>query len=251
MIRIFGFTADLNAFRMFDRATYQERTNEVSTLQLLQGSARWDRVAGRLEFGSSVGLERGGVSGRVFVDENANGTFDQGEIPVPNVRMIVGSEAQRTDSDGRFSVWDLVAFEPTRVSIDSLSVPNPLWVPAVSLAEIPVGPSTYRAFDVPLTMGGEISGRVFLDQNGGIGGVRLILANTATGQERVITTFSDGEFYAFGVRPGDYELRVDPGPLEALNLRSEISAILFSVETVAGGDRVSDLFIRLVRTNGQ
>src|SRR2546422_5489181 len=41
-------------------------------------------------------------------------------------------------------------------------------------------------------------------------GVTLTLTERRTGARRSFTTFSDGGFYVLGVKPGDYDLTVDP-----------------------------------------
>src|SRR5207249_3401984 len=88
--------------------------------QFVQGSVLWNRSNGRLTYAPGPSLERAGLTGRVFLDENANGRRDPGEPAVPGVRVLVGSNSARSDSSGWFGVWDLVPFEPVLVTVDSL-----------------------------------------------------------------------------------------------------------------------------------
>ena len=76
-----------------------------------------------------VRIERGGISGYVFLDDNGNGIRDAGEPGIPGVRVVVGGRAVRTDARGRHSSWDLVPFEPVEIWTDSTSIPDPTLVP--------------------------------------------------------------------------------------------------------------------------
>src|SRR5437879_427267 len=93
----------------------------VTGSQFLQGSVLWDRRTERLGVAPGPSVERSGLSGHVFLDENANGIRDPGEPPVINARVLIGSLSARSDSNSSYHVWDLVPFEPVIVSIDSLS----------------------------------------------------------------------------------------------------------------------------------
>jgi hypothetical protein len=191
--------------------------------QYVQGSVIYDPARRRVNLAHGPSLERGGVAGRVYLDLNANGRFDTADRPVPDVRVVVGQTWSLSDSAGVYRVWDLVPFEPTRVSVDSSSVPSPLWVPAFATASVEPSPNRYRELDIPLAPGGVIEGRVARAATGGAapGGVVLVLRHQETGETRTLTTFSDGTFYAMGVRPGAWELTVDRGCLDVLGARAE------------------------------
>ncbi len=192
----------------------------VSGTQFVQGSVLWDRATGRLASAPGPSLERSGVSGRVFLDQNANGLRDPGEPDVPGVRVRVGTSTAVSDSSGVFRVWDIVPFEPVAVVVDSQSLASPLLVPAFGRASLEPGPNRFRALDIPIVQAGVIEGRVTREVGGrrqGVGGVTLILTDRRTGKRRAFSTFADGDFYALGIKPGDYDLSVDDRVLEALS----------------------------------
>jgi len=117
-------------------------------------------------------------------------------------------------------VWDIVPFEPILVAVDSLTLESPLLVPAFATASIIPGPNRFRALDLPIVQAGVIEGRVARGQAGGrgIGGVTLLLTDRRSGVQRKIVTFTDGEFYLLGVKPGDYDLTVEERVLEGLGM---------------------------------
>lgn len=57
-------------------------------------------------------VRTGRVTGRVWHDANSNGTFDEGETPLADVRVVTGSGRDTlTDSNGNFTVADLLPGE--------------------------------------------------------------------------------------------------------------------------------------------
>ena len=215
---------------------------DVTGTQFVQGSVLWDRPAGRLSVAPGPSLERSGLSGRVFLDENANGRRDVGERGLANVRVLVGSVGTSTDSAGGYRVWDLVPFEPIFVTLDSLSLESPLLVPAFARASIVPGPNRFRTLDIPVVQAGVIEGRVTREGRG-VGGVTLVLSDRRTGTRRTLVTFTDGAFYLLGVKPGDYELAVDERALDALG--ADAVPLTFTLVPTPAGVGRSDLELRL------
>jgi hypothetical protein len=214
----------------------------VSATQFLQGSVLWDRRTDRLGLAPGPSLERSGLSGRVFMDVNANGIRDAGEPAVASATVLVGSLSARTDATGANRVWDLVPFEPVIVSLDSASLESPLFVPLFARTSIVPGPNRFRSLDIPVVEAGVIEGRV-VRNNGGVGGVTLVLTDRRSGTQRTLVTFNDGAFYLMGVKPGDYELRVEEQVLDALAVDAE--PLRFSLTPTASGIGRSDLEVRL------
>lgn len=186
-------------------------------VQTIQGALVYDKNQGRVTANPNPGVQRSGVSGTVFIDANADGRQDPDESGAAGVRVIVGSNTTLTDSAGEYHVWDIPAFEPVLVQIDSTSLDNPLYVPAFTSASLQPPPNAYRTFDLPLVTGAVLEGRV-LYEGTPMPGVTLILTNTANGKTTSLATFSDGSFYVLGVKPGNYTLEVDARDLSARRL---------------------------------
>src|SRR5712664_3768033 len=214
----------------------------ISGSQFVQGSVLWDRRTDRLGVAPGPSVERSGLTGHVFLDENANGIRDPGEPPIINARVLIGSLSARSDSEGSYHVWDLVPFEPVIVSLDSLSLESPLLVPLFARTSIVPGPNRFRSLDIPVLECGIIEGRVV--RNGvGVAAVTLFLTDRRSGARRTLVTFNDGAFYLMGVRPGDYELTVSEQVLDALAVDAE--PLRFSLAPTANGIGRSDLELKL------
>ena len=241
-----AFTLTLSSytrsFRSFTTASAQSGVpSEVS--QLVQGSVLYNRSRRALQLAPGPSLQRAGIAGHVFLDENGNGRLDPGEQGLANVRVQAGSSTATSGPTGEYRLWDVVPFEPVLLAPDSLSFESPLWVagrPAVTVAP---GPNRYTVVDIPLVMGSVVEGRVvrrFGDSLQGVAGATLTLRDQA-GVERSVATFSDGSFYLLGVRPGEYTLTVDARVLAVLRMDAEPRR--FSVTTSGTGPDSIDLLL--------
>ena len=240
-----SFTSYLSALRSYTTVS-APAGGTVSGTQYVQGSLLWDRATGRLTTAPGPSLERSGVSGRVFLDENADGVQNPGERGIPGVRVRVGTSTAVSDSNGEFRVWDIVPFEPVSVQVDSLSLSSPLLVPAFAGALLEPGPNRFRGLNIPVVQAGVVEGRVSREAGSGrvgVPGVTLRLTDRRTGATQRFTTFSDGAFYVLGVKPGDYDLAVDSAVLDAL--QATAAPLRVTLAPTANGVGVSGLEVEL------
>lgn len=205
----FGFSSLLPGARI-NSSLEVPSEGSVSATQFLQGSMLWNQDSRRVTFNAGPSIERSGVTGLVFLDENANGLHDLEEPGLPGVQIVVGNNVVVTDSSGRYQMWDLLAFDPVLLVIDSTSLASPLWVSSFSSVSLYPEPNTYRTLDLPIIESGVIDGRLVPRSAGmpGLGGIELELIDRATDSRLTVKTFSDGGFYLMGVRPGTYRLTV-------------------------------------------
>ena len=168
------------------------------------------------------------------------------ERTINGVRVRAGFVTALSDSSGRYRIWDLPAFEPVLVAVDSSTLVSPLWRPAYNSVSVETGPNRFRSVDIPIVPAGVIEGRVVrqtVDSTVPVAGLRLLLRRHGSSQSVQLVTFSDGGFYLLGVKPGTYELSVDPATLARL----ELSAwpIGFAMPTSPDGATVDGLELRL------
>jgi hypothetical protein len=76
-----------------------------------------------------------------------------------------------------------------------------------------------------------------------VAGAMVVLRHRKTGKERRILTFGDGSFYAIGVRPGEYELRLDQSASAGLGALAEPIRFILPVEL--DGATISGLTLRI------
>jgi hypothetical protein len=236
---------DLRTLRSYTMLT-DGPGSDASATQVVQGSVVWNGQRRAISFVPGPSVQRAGVTGRVYLDNNANGRYDAGDVPLPGVTVRVGTTAASSDSSGWFHVWDVVPYQPVPVLVDSMTLASPLWVPATPNLSVEPGPNRYVPLDVPIVPGGVVEGRVVRRTAGGvqgIGGARLLLTERRTRVRRVIDAFVDGDFAAIAVRPGEYELRVDDPLLERLDATAEVAR--FTLAPSADGTTVDGVEIVL------
>jgi hypothetical protein len=219
-----ALTFQLNATLPWARSATSARFGAAGgyAMQSLAGTAVWDQGAGRVRTAPGPSLQRAGLSGVVFLDADADGVRDGDEAGLSGARLIIGSRPAITDTAGGYAVWDLPAFESVTLRLDTLSLRDPLWVPAASAVRVEPGPDGYRRVEVALVPGAVVEGAVrWSARTGRVGGVPLLLL--AEDSERVwrTATFRDGGFYLMGVPPGRYRLLVAPEALAALGAVAE------------------------------
>jgi hypothetical protein len=111
---------------------------------------------------------------------------------------------------------------------------------------VETAPNRFRGVDIPIVPGGVIEGRVVrqtVDSTVAIAGARLLLRRHGSSQTARLLTFSDGGFYLIGVKPGEYQLSVEPSVLARLGLSAW--PIAFTVPSSAEGATVDELELRL------
>ena len=235
------FTADRGKVRSYTTLSAQQG-NSPGVTQAMQGSLVVDPAGHRVMLTPGPSLQRGGIAGHVFLDMNGNGRRDPDESPIAGVRVRVGTETAVSDSDGTFRVWDVVPFEPVRVTVDSMSLTSPLWVPLYDDMSVVPGPNRFQLLDVPIAPGGEIDGRVLQQREGqstGLAGVRVRFTSQRTGRTRITTTFSDGTYTAYGMAPGRYEVTVDDRDLAQLRALAGVTQV--DVPADANGARLTGI----------
>jgi hypothetical protein len=238
-------TSGLSYARAVSRNSYTSRGGLQGT-QSVEGSLLWDSRASVVRTGDGRLVGRTAVFGVVFVDENGNGRRDHGEVVVEAVRLTVGTSSVVTDSSGRFRVDDLVPFEETLLQIDTLSLRNPLWIPAAPAYSLRPGPNAVTYVEIPLISGAELSGWVrFQDSGLGVAGVRVVLEESGAGSVREVLTFSDGGFYFLGLRPGRYRLGVAREQAEALGW--EVAPTEVVIDPSSSGRSLENLELRVRR----
>ena len=105
-------------------------------------------------------LGRGGVNGRVFVDDDGDGVLDPGEQLAAQIPVLVGGERAITDREGRYASWGMLPYAVLPVGIDTLSLPVTDLSPGAGEPLLRPTPNLYTPVDLPLVRTREAYGRV-------------------------------------------------------------------------------------------
>jgi len=195
--------------------------------------------AGGVEASPFETMGRGGVSGRVFYDENGNGVMDGGEQPAAGVPVAVGGERAKSDAGGRYRSWGLLPYAVLPLGVDTLSLTQTDVAPRTPEYLLRPTPNAYTRVDLPLVRTREAAGHVrWRGRGGALGGITVEIRRDGDAQPRRAVTFSDGEFYVTRLPAGEYTLAVAASSLAALGAATDPASVRFSVPATSGSDAV-------------
>gem|GEM_PF-2914433 len=158
----------------------------------------------------------GTIVGIAFDDRNGNGLRDQGEPPLPGIRVqLEDGSVATTDQEGRFSFTGILMGEHT-LSLDTKKIPLDYDLAGEPRRKVEVKRRGTSQVEFSFLLLGKASGRVIEDSNGngevdeGEKGMANVLV-VATSQEKKLLTYTDeeGNFFFEGLRAGEYQLTLD------------------------------------------
>jgi cell division protein FtsN len=237
-----GLSKSEGAFGWSATADYSTQVGFGVNLLLSVGLGR-DSRSGEWHTQARALAGSGGVSGRVFLDTNGNGVMDAGEQPIAGAGLVLnGATSQaRTRADGTSFVPNLTSFQDVDISLASATLEDPYWRSEREGVRVVPRPGKVAIVDLPVVVSGEITGTVYLQQNGrnrGIGNVEVQLVSSQGVVATRATSAFDGYFDLTDVRPGHYTLRVAP---EAAVRFASITPPSRTVEMEASGTVVDGL----------
>ena len=226
------------------QAGTRSRLSQTGSQELTfsSGSVAWDPRTRVVKLGDGAGLDRAGISGVLFRDDNGNGVRDPGEPGLAGIPVSVGGFAAKTDSEGRFAAWGFFPSEPVQIDVDTLSLPDPHFLLPAPVIRVRPTPNAFGAVQLPVVVGAEIAGFVVIGDQA-VAGVPVVLRELNTGVEINIVTFGDGAFYKGAVPPGDYEVTLPDAVLARLKAFAPPLSIF--VPPGPGEKRFEDLELRL------
>jgi hypothetical protein len=169
---------------------------------------------------------RGSVSARVFLDNNQDGLFNEGDVPIENAGFTINGGYQRikTNADGIAFITGLPDHTPTNVAIKQSTLDDPLWVAAIDGMRIVPRPGKAIQLDFPIFTSGEIDGTVYLvknDKTVPAGRVKVEVVSQQGQVVRTAITEYDGFYVVSNIPLGAYSVRVSPVQMSELNLQVE------------------------------
>src|SRR6478736_5415944 len=162
------------------------------------------------------------IEGRVFRDNNVNGTFNFGEQGLVGLRVrLDDGEVAETDEQGRYKFTDVTQGEHT-VSLSLTQFSEPVRMTTKNQATVDLIRQKIGMVNFGIVDSARITGSVFNDLNldgkrlpdaKGLAGVHLNLDDGK--KRRTIIAQDSGDFEVDDVPPGDYQISVDASTLPA------------------------------------
>lgn len=166
----------------------------------------------------------GMASAFVFLDRNGDGLFNDGDEPLPDVKVSAPQNGrnQSTDEKGVALFSRMARLRQTDIFIDKESLQDPTWVSAFEGVSVLPRPGYVAEVQFPIHLGGEIDGTVMqnpilppLSERGAdfvappphaVRNVNVLLYNDKGEIEQTSVTDSTGFYYFSAVPPGRYLL---------------------------------------------
>ncbi len=172
---------------------------------------------------------RGGITLIPYFDLNGNGTRDKGEQKVPGLNLRAGGgKVMIVEKDTTIRIVGLEPYTSCFIELDAGGFENIAWQLPYHTLSVTTDPNMLKTVEVPVTVAGEASGTVTLEENGTKRGQDRIIVNFYT--DRMVSagrllTEQDGYFNLFGLKPGNYLVRIDSAQLRKLRMNSEPDSI--------------------------
>lgn len=258
------FTTGLNS--TFDlaavgiNADYDTAKNFNARLTLSFSSARDPRDNSMVLRARNL-AESAALSVRVFLDENSNGVFDDGDTPLEGVGFKAGRTElrQKTNKKGLAYVSGLETYSAINFSIDQGTLDDPFWVPTPEGVSVTLRPGVPGRVDFPVITTGEIDGTVYRRSGEWAREVKDVVIQLVdkdgTVVKQVKSSF-DGFYLLDYITPGNYTLRIDPEqvlrlklsktPEQQVNIKGD-GTVLSGLDFVLETERVEQTYrLRLI-----
>lgn len=161
----------------------------------------------------------------VFLDNNEDGLFNEGDEPIENVGFTVnnGYQQVRTNESGIAFITGLLEYAPVNLAIAMPTLEDPLWSPALEGMRIIPRPGQAMQLDFPIFTSGEIDGTVYLSTKGKTVPAGRVTVEVVDERGRVVkttTTEYDGFYVISKIPLGKYRVRVSQEQMVKLNLNA-------------------------------
>ncbi|MBI1803691.1 MAG: hypothetical protein HY033_12790 [Ignavibacteriae bacterium] len=218
----------------------------------IAGSVAFVGERGRFVFDNLNQVGFGSVFVNPFVDLNGNGAQDAGEEQIAKARFgsrvgIEGGSQVKYESPLGYRMKRTLPYEWYTVTLDSLSLEDPKWVPRFQTFAVFSEPDQVRVVDLPIVVGGIVRGTVQEQTSTGLKpvdgmNVRIESEEIEKGfpkYKKAMRTFSTGEFEFLGVPPGRYTVTVNEDQAATLGRVVEKPRLSIEVAVKPEGDEVN------------
>ena len=241
----FRFNFSFAQFSFFGR-----RANETNTItQALNGSLLYNQKSKSLITSNLNNVGRGGFIIQPFLDINGNGVKDEGEQKYYDLGVkINGGRMILSKKDSNYSVVGLEAYNTYYIEMDNSRFDNIAWRILKPTMKVTVEPNHLKLIHVPISVLGEVSGKIWLKNNEGNKGIGRILVNIYDKNGNFINKVlseSDGYFSYIGLKPGEYFADLDQAQLLKLKFTKVSERIFFKIKGTRDGDIIDGVKFRI------
>ena len=217
-----GISRRFSAFSVGLNGSYSDNDSAAVLLTFGLSAAR-DPHDGDWSLYPDEIASKGAASARVFLDNDFDGVFSEGDEPVPGAKFETGHwlATRETDENGVVMLTGLPPYTKIPIALPPRGLVDPYWVAQPEGYVTPLRPGVAAQLDFPIVVTGEVDGTVMLRQRGTLLQVADVVIQLVDTQGQVVgeaKSSFDGFYLLEGVRPGVYSVRVDPDQMQRLGL---------------------------------
>ncbi|WP_349764050.1 hypothetical protein [Fusobacterium sp. SYSU M8D902] len=161
-----------------------------------------------------VSLNSSWIHGKVFLDRNGNGIFDEGELPLENVKVMVNNRYFYSDKNGNYVAEGFYNNEEVTLTVDRKSI-DPMMKNTKESLRIKTRRSSGAKIDIPVEVISMVMGNIlYTDEFTEKEFVRTLSLVTIVLEKngeivKIIDPEFDGMYFFEDVTPGEYTIKFD------------------------------------------
>jgi cell division protein FtsN len=227
----------------------RQNSKKTSFIQYARGSLLHDRKTKYLGTDNRTNVGKGGIAIVPYLDLNANGIKDRGEPKAYGLNIHTNSgRIDISESDTTIRILGLEPYTNCFVELDPDSFDNISWRLKFKSLSVTVDPDILKLVEIPVSVVGEASGKVMIENGSIIKGLGRVIISFYTNDHRLIgKTLSedDGYFSFLGLAPGAYMVEINKEQLNKLELVADPERIEFRIVSGIDGDIIDNLNFNL------
>ena len=223
----------------------RQSNKKTSFVEYARGSIINDHKTKYLGTDNRTNVGRGGITVTPFIDLNGNGIKDNGEPKAPGLNLRTsGGRIKKSDRDTTIRIFGLEPYTKYFIELDQSSFENISWRLPFNTLSVIVDPNILKTIEIPVTVAGEATGTVSLNQDGVVRGIGRIIVGFYTPDNKLAgrtLTETDGYYSYLGLSPGEYVVKPDTDQMRKLGMVPLPESLKFRITSGIDGDIVDGL----------
>ena len=208
------FTIELDDFIYLEAPTNVaiDENNNRKTTTGLHASKIIDLSNPIRKIKNNVSITGAWIHGKVFLDKNGNGIFDEGDIPIPEAGVMVNNKTFLADEDGNYVAEGVATNEIIDFTINRKTI-DPMMKNSKGALKIKTRKSSGLKVDIPIEVVSMVTGNIwntseFTERQfiQAVSMTTIVLEKDGQVQYEVDPEF-DGMFFFEDIPPGQYKMK--------------------------------------------
>lgn len=225
--------------------------SNTSIYNNIYGAIAYDINTNDYSFYNRPLLGKTAVTCRLFIDENGNNKYDNGEPLINDADITLDTpSSMKKEKDGIIVIRELNPYTTYTLKINESTIKNPLLMPVYKTIAFQTEANSFKIIDIPFYEGQEVYGSVALitkDAKKMLGGIKVVFEDLNDNSKSSINTFADGTFYLYGIKPSTYKVYVDPEQLTILHCQSIPEYFIFDSKQNESNNNEFNFELKIVK----